>query len=27
LYPEGASFDITQLYPDVVVDPIIDGCE
>ncbi len=27
LYPEGASFDITQLYPNVVVDPIIDGCE
>jgi hypothetical protein len=27
LYPEGASFDITQLYPDITVDPIIDGCE
>jgi hypothetical protein len=26
LYPEGASFDITELYQ-VVPDPIIDGCE
>jgi hypothetical protein len=26
LYPEGASFDITELYQ-VVADPIIDGCE
>jgi hypothetical protein len=26
LYPEGASFDITDLYQ-IVPDPIIDGCE
>jgi len=26
LYPEGASFDITQIYS-VIPDPIIDGCE